>query len=247
MTANTNPIFSRQALIGFSPALINGAGDYTGQNANNVLVFSADPTNGSFVQRLRFKSLGANPNTVARVYLNNGGRPTATNISVVSGTPTGSASATGGTLPTGLYYAKVYAVDQYGGTTAASSETAGISVAGPTGSLTWTWGAVTGAVKYVIAVGTASGAELVQFTATTNNFIQTTPGLPGSLLLGPLAGNNTLFDEISLPVTSVSTNTAYASLDVPMNIALPAGWNILVGLGATVTNGWQVTAIGGSY
>ena len=44
------------------------------------LVFTADTTNGGFVQRIRFRSLGTNSNaTVARVWINNGSTATAAN------------------------------------------------------------------------------------------------------------------------------------------------------------------------
>lgn len=78
MPANNDPIFTRvgdlskDAANGFAAAILLAANDYTGAGANNVLVFTADSVNGSFVQRLRFKAVSSNVATVARIFVNNG-------------------------------------------------------------------------------------------------------------------------------------------------------------------------------
>ena len=86
MPANTDPIYSRLGSnsnnngTGMNQAILTAAADYTGANANNSLVFTADTTNGSFIQRLRFKPIGTNTASVARIYINNGSaNTTATN------------------------------------------------------------------------------------------------------------------------------------------------------------------------
>jgi hypothetical protein len=77
MTANTNPIFSLKPNVSADnstamPATITTAtGDYTGASANHVLVHTAG-ANGSYVRALRFKAIGTNVTTVARIYINNG-------------------------------------------------------------------------------------------------------------------------------------------------------------------------------
>lgn len=89
MPGNTDPIYSRigdvssNGTTGMAPSLTTAAADYTGVSANNKLVFTADGTNGGFVQRLRFKAAGGNAAaTVARIYFNNGtDHTTATNNS----------------------------------------------------------------------------------------------------------------------------------------------------------------------
>lgn len=248
MAGNIAPIFTRVADNEGGTILTTAAADFNGQNVNNQLVYAADPTNGGFVQKLRFKALGTNVATTARIYINNGSNPRATTLAAVTGTPTGTPSGTGGTLAAGNYYAKIYAVDQYGGYTAASTESAAVAVTGLTGSIAWAWTAVTGAVKYEIQVayGTA-GAEMVRFSSTTNSFSQTAPGainLEADTLL-----NNYFFGELLLPATSVAAGTATTSPDMeyPLNIAMNPGHNILVGLSATVAAGWSVTTIAGTY
>lgn len=78
MAANTSPIYtllgdvSSNGTTGMATGMVTATGDYTGVSANHVLVFTADATNGGFVQRLRFTATGSNTASVARIYLNNG-------------------------------------------------------------------------------------------------------------------------------------------------------------------------------
>ena len=249
MAANTNPIFSKVGDFGFSPVLTLAANDYTGQGVNNVPIYAADATNGGFVQKLRFKALGTNVATVARLYINNGLSHLASSVAAVSGTPTGTPSGTGGTLATGSYFAKVYAVDQYGGVTAASTETASVSVTGPTGSIAWAWTAVVGAVSYKIVVGMATGAERHLFTSNTNSYSQTAPAPSTTdFEASDVAGNNNAFyGEVSLPATTLIATAATIDIDYPMNLALPPGGRLICGLGTAVAAGWVATVIAGRY
>lgn len=65
------------------------------------------------------------------------------------------------------------------------------------------------------------------------------------------AANNVLFDEITLPATTISLTAANPTYELPLNFALPAGYKIFVTLGTsqanTSTTGWDITVIGGSY
>jgi hypothetical protein len=88
MAANTQPIYSLLGDVSsdsgttMAPTLTTAAADYTGISANNKLVFTANATNGGFIQRLRFKAIGTNTASVARIYINNGStNTTATNNS----------------------------------------------------------------------------------------------------------------------------------------------------------------------
>lgn len=242
---NTSPIFSRVGDIEGSAVLTTAANDYTGQSPNNIVVFVADTDNGGFVQRLRFKALGTNTASVARIYINNGSLARATTLSAVSGTPTGTPSGSGGTLATGNYFLKVYAVDQYGGVTAASTESASVAVTGPTGSISWAWSGVTGAVSYLLTIGLATNAQVVQVSSATNSYTQISPGTP--VYEGDVTNNNYFYGEVSLPGTTATIVAATVEIDYPMNFALKPGTCILVGLGTTVAAGWVVTTIAGKY
>jgi hypothetical protein len=61
------------------------------------------------------------------------------------------------------------------------------------------------------------------------------------------AANNTYWDDISLPSTTVSEVSAQPTFELPLNIALPAGYKILVTLGTAVAAGYTITVIGGKY
>jgi hypothetical protein len=72
MTANNNPIFTRNADVQWAaPALTaaNTAKDGTGAVAT---VFTADTGEGGFVHKLVARALGTNVATVLRVFINNG-------------------------------------------------------------------------------------------------------------------------------------------------------------------------------
>lgn len=86
MPGNYDPIYSRvgdvtkDGATGMNQLVLLAANDYTGAGANNSLVWTADATNGGFIQRLRFKPGGTNVATVARIFINNGSaNATATN------------------------------------------------------------------------------------------------------------------------------------------------------------------------
>ena len=140
MAGNASPIFSRVGAIGGIgvTTLTTAAADYTGISANNQTAFTADATNGGYVQRIRLKAIGTNVASVARIYINNG--------------------STKGT-----------------------------------------------------------------------------------------ATNNVLYGELSLPATTASATAGTIDIDYPLNIALPASYTLVVGLGTTVAAGWVVSVIAGAY
>jgi hypothetical protein len=73
MAGNTSPIYSRVGDIGgFITALT--ANTTTDLTAGTIyLAYTADATNGSRVERMRFMPLGTNVATAVRIWVNNGG------------------------------------------------------------------------------------------------------------------------------------------------------------------------------
>jgi len=73
MAGNTAPIFSRIADIQWAKGA-TAANTTTDLTSGTIyLCFTADATNGGYVQRIRIRPLGTNSNaTVARVWVNNG-------------------------------------------------------------------------------------------------------------------------------------------------------------------------------
>lgn len=72
MAANTAPIFSALGDIEWGASGITAANTARDGIGTVLNVFTADATNGGFVQRIRFRSAGTNVATVARVFINNG-------------------------------------------------------------------------------------------------------------------------------------------------------------------------------
>jgi hypothetical protein len=61
------------------------------------------------------------------------------------------------------------------------------------------------------------------------------------------AANNTFYGEVTLAATTASTTAGTVEIDYPMNVRLPPGFRIYVGLGASVAAGWNCVAVAGQY
>jgi hypothetical protein len=61
------------------------------------------------------------------------------------------------------------------------------------------------------------------------------------------ASNNSLVLEYGTGANTLAQNTASAEIEIPVNIALPAGYKLNVAIGTAVATGIQVTAEGGHY
>ena len=139
MAANIQPIYSRLADVQWASAIVQSGNTTTDLTSGTIYpIFTADTTNGGYVQRVRFRPLGTNAATVARVWINNGGDTT-------------------------------------------------------------------------------------------------------------VSGNNSLWDEIAIPLTTISQTAAQATYEIPLNFPLPANYRLYVTLGTVVLAGFDVTVIGGKY
>jgi hypothetical protein len=61
------------------------------------------------------------------------------------------------------------------------------------------------------------------------------------------ATNNQFFGEVSLPATTAIATAATVEIDYPVNMAIPAGFRIYMGLATAVAAGWVATCVGGNY
>lgn len=61
------------------------------------------------------------------------------------------------------------------------------------------------------------------------------------------AANNAFWDDISLPSTTTSEVSAQPTFELPLNMALPANYELIVTLGTAVAAGYTITVIGGKY
>ena len=98
MAANTSPIWTRTPDVQWGVGLTTANTNYDGTGSNQLDVFTADATEGGYVQKLRIKPLGSNVATVIRIFLNNGSaKSTAANNALIDeiavATTTGSTSS----------------------------------------------------------------------------------------------------------------------------------------------------------
>ena len=106
MPANTAPIFTLLPAIEWSNTNITAANTTTDLTSGTVYdVFTAS-TNGSYVQKIRFRHLGTNVATVVRVFINNGSATTTVannslwdEITIAANTVSQTAAATNYELP----------------------------------------------------------------------------------------------------------------------------------------------------
>lgn len=72
MAANTNPIYTLLGQINWGATAIATANTAKDGTGTVLTVFTADATNGGYVNRIRFRAAGTNIATVARIFINNG-------------------------------------------------------------------------------------------------------------------------------------------------------------------------------
>jgi hypothetical protein len=74
MPANVQPIYSKEADVQWTTTAMTALNTTKDLTSGTIyLAFTADATNGGFVQRIRFRSLGTSGSaTVARIWINNG-------------------------------------------------------------------------------------------------------------------------------------------------------------------------------
>jgi hypothetical protein len=70
--ANNQPIFSIAGDAQWSSGAITAANTTTDLTSGTIYAIFTGGTNGSYIQRIRFRHLGTNVATVARVWINNG-------------------------------------------------------------------------------------------------------------------------------------------------------------------------------
>jgi len=108
MPANTSPIFSVTPSVEWS-GLVVSANTTTDLTSGTIYAIFTAGSNGSYLQRIRFRHLGTNVATVARVWVNNGSATgTATNntlwdeITIAANTVSQTAAAINYELPLGF-------------------------------------------------------------------------------------------------------------------------------------------------
>lgn len=177
MTANTKPIYSKVPRNEWGANLITAANDFTGFSNQYAEVFGGDDE-GGFLRALRCKAAGTNTSaSVLRVFLNNG----LSNQQIIAapGTPTGTPSASGGSMATGTdNRAKIVAIGEGGDVGVASTESLAVSTTGPSASVLWGWAAPAGfkVVAYRVHVAVATNAQAEFFWAPQSTVVASQSG-----------------------------------------------------------------------
>ena len=208
MSGNIDPIYSRQgdlsrdSVKAFSQPLLNAPNEYSGTALGNVVLATADPVNGSFVQRLRLKALGSNVASVLRLFVNNGLSPGLSLLAPVA--PTGTPSSSGGFIPTSTtYFGCVAARDAYGGwaATVGAASTAQ-STTGPSASISWAITPVTGAVEYRLYMSPTSNTTFNAYYLLTN-----CPNIWGYLTGAASTAGGTIAAGTNFAMVNIQTTT----------------------------------------
>jgi hypothetical protein len=272
MAGNQSPIFSRvgdvQGGVIMQNAVASTGSGYTGTDANTYTIYTADPTNGGFVQRIRLKANANTPANVVRFWMCNANGNYATTTTAPT-TPTATISATSGVMTPATYYMKVQAIDAFGQPGPWSAEVSN-TVPATGNNIVWGWSAPSPATQgvstYRLAIGLAANQDqFVIANVTGTSYTQNTTFWTGQLgnQVGQFYGyvtnssasftnslllNTTLIGEVSIPAFTASNTSATADIDYPLNIAVPPGYRIIAGLGNTAgANGIFATAIAGKY
>lgn len=153
----------------------NSSTAFSVQNTAATTIFDVDNTNNR---------VGVNTSTPDNALTINNGT---VNVRMAPpGSLGATPSASGGSLASATYFYQVIALDAAGGTTVASNE-ASAAVTGPSGSVSLTWSAVTGANSYRVYRGTTTGGENVYYTASTNSFTDTGAANTSGTITSPTA------------------------------------------------------------
>ncbi|MGL4811897.1 MAG: hypothetical protein ACRCXM_08975 [Beijerinckiaceae bacterium] len=108
--------------------------------------------------------------------------------------------------------------------------------------------------------GSAGTVTLVFTAGADGAYISHIVGLPYGTNIASLArvfinnggvsttpANNSYFDQIGLPPTTLSETAEMRKVVLPMGISLPPNHRIYMTIATTVAAGWQFTAVAGSY
>ena len=108
---------------------------------------------------------------------------------------------------------------------------------------------LTSGTIYLVFTASSSGGyvQRLRFRALGTNVATVARVFINNGSTNATQANNVLWDEVSLPATTVSETSALATYEVPLNFALPASYRLYVTLGTGVAAGYSITCIGGKY
>lgn len=92
-----------------------------------------------------------------------------------------------------------------------------------------------------------SYVKKVRFKATGTNVASVARIYLNNGGVNTTATNNQFIGELSLPATTAIATAATAEPEYPLEMLIPAGFRLYIGLGTTVAAGWVPTVVGGDY
>ena len=108
---------------------------------------------------------------------------------------------------------------------------------------------LTSGTIYLAFTGSTNGSFLqrIRFRTLGTNVASVARVWINNGLTTGTAANNTLWDEISLPATTVTEVASQSNYELPLNFALPPNYTIYLTLGTAVAAGWDAIVVGGDY
>lgn len=106
----------------------------------------------------------------------------------------------------------------------------------------------TGTVVTVFTAG-ANGARVdkVKIRAAGTNIATVLRVFINNGSTNATAGNNTLFMEATIAITTLSEVAALADNEILLGLVLPAGYKVNITIGTTIAAGLAVTGVGGDF
>ena len=107
----------------------------------------------------------------------------------------------------------------------------------------------TGTVLTVLTADAINGGriEKIRFRAAGTNVATVARVFINNGATNATAANNILYDEITLPATTLSETSALANQEIILNVSLPPGYKINVTIGTAVAAGYYISSNGGKY
>jgi hypothetical protein len=108
---------------------------------------------------------------------------------------------------------------------------------------------LTSGTIYLAFTGSTNGSfiQRIRFRTLGTNVTSVARVWINNGLTTGTAANNTLWDEISLPATTVTEVAAQSNYELPLNFALPPNYTIYITLGTAIAAGWDAIVVGGDY
>ena len=106
----------------------------------------------------------------------------------------------------------------------------------------------TGTVVTIHTAGAnGSRVEKIRFRALGTNVATVARLFINNGSTNTVAANNILYEELTLPATTLSETAQLLNQEMSVSLVLPAGYKLLITIGTTVAAGYAVTAVGGDY